>query len=88
MNWKTVVRAFGTIARSEAPGGHDPMDGIEVPGSWFSAASLRSGWVVILGHCLFHITWWMGVIAVLATFLLVLVAAAPPARPTSRRSAR
>jgi OPT family oligopeptide transporter len=30
---------------------------------------------VFLGHLLFHITWWMGVIAVLATFLLVVVAA-------------
>src|SRR5207244_6460537 len=27
------------------------------------------------GHALFHIAWWMGVIAVLATFLLVVVAA-------------
>ena len=77
LNWKTVLRAFGTIAaflkRRE---GDDPMDRIEVPGSWFLGGFLVLGTaVIILGHGLFHITWWMGAIAVLATFLLVLVAA-------------
>jgi uncharacterized oligopeptide transporter (OPT) family protein len=77
MNWKTVVRAFGTIAAflKRRPG-DDPMDRIEVPGSWFLGGFAVLGTVVvILGHALFHITWWMGAIAVLATFLLVLVAA-------------
>jgi OPT family oligopeptide transporter len=77
MNWKTVVRAFGTIgAFLKRRAGTDPMDRIEVPGSWFIGGFAALGLVVvILGHALFHITWWMGVIAVLATFLLVLVAA-------------
>lgn len=77
MNWKTVVRAFGTIgAFMKRRAGVDPMDRIEVPGSWFLAGFVVLGAVVVvLGNALFHITWWMGTIAVLATFLLVLVAA-------------
>ena len=36
MNWQTVVRAFGTIAAFlKRRAGLDPMDRIEVPGSWF-----------------------------------------------------
>jgi uncharacterized oligopeptide transporter (OPT) family protein len=77
MNWKTVVRAFSTIAaflkRKE---GEDPMDRIEVPGSWFLAGFAVLGVaIIILGNVLFHIVWWMGLIAVLATFFLVVVAA-------------
>jgi uncharacterized oligopeptide transporter (OPT) family protein len=77
MNWKTVVRAFGTIgAFIKKRAGIDEMDRIEVPGSWFLFGFAVLGTaVVILGNRLFHITWWMGAIAVLATFLLVLVAA-------------
>ena len=77
LNWRTVVRAFGTIAAFlKRRVGDDPMDRIEVPGSWFLGGFAALGTVVvILGHMLFHITWWMGVIAVLSTFLLVLVAA-------------
>jgi OPT family oligopeptide transporter len=52
------------------------MDKIEVPGSWFLGGFAVIGVaVVILGHALFHIVWWMGVIAVLATFFLVVVSA-------------
>ena len=79
MNWKTVVRAFSTIGqmfgrRSSAP--NDPMDRIEVPGSWFVGGYIVLGIAaIVLGAILWHITWWMGVIALLATFLLVIVAA-------------
>jgi OPT family oligopeptide transporter len=78
MNWKTVVRAFGTITAfmSRRTGPADPMDRIEVPGSWFLGGFIVLGAAaIVLGNVLFHITWWMGVIAVLATFLLVIVAA-------------
>ena len=78
MNWKTVVRAFGTLTAfmSRKPGGDNPMDKIEVPGSWFIGGFIVLGAAaVVLGHSLFHIKWWMGVIAVLATFFLVIVAA-------------
>ncbi|MBI5710180.1 MAG: OPT/YSL family transporter [Candidatus Eisenbacteria bacterium] len=78
MNWKTVVRAFGTITAffQKRTAGPDPMDRIEVPGSWFLGGFAVLGLAaMVLGHYLFHITWWMGLIAVLATFLLVVVAA-------------
>jgi OPT family oligopeptide transporter len=79
MNWKTVVRAFSAITAFFVPRGSrkdDPMDRIEVPGSWFLGGYLVLGiTVIILGNLLFHITWWMGLIAVLATFLLVVVGA-------------
>jgi uncharacterized oligopeptide transporter (OPT) family protein len=79
MNWKSVVRAFSTIAtlfqrgeRKEA----DPMDRIEVPGSWFLGGyAFLGAAAIVLGNLFFHIHWWMGLIAVLATFLLVVVAA-------------
>ena len=53
------------------------MEKIEVPGSWFIGGFLVLGTAaVVLGHLLFHIHWWMGVIAVLATFFLVVVGGA------------
>ena len=78
MNWKTVVRAFSTITaflkskKTEA----DPMDRIEVPGSWFLGGFLVLGTVaILLGHALFGIEYWMGAVAVVATMLLVVVGA-------------
>jgi OPT family oligopeptide transporter len=54
----------------------DPLADIEVPVSWTLWGTLLSGLVcVLLGHWFFQITWWMGVLAVLATFLLSIVAA-------------
>jgi OPT family oligopeptide transporter len=79
MQWKTVVRAFGTITAFMSRGAEskdDPLQRIEVPGSWFITGFAGFGILaIILGSILFHIVWWMGVIAVLATFLLVVVAA-------------
>ena len=78
MQWKTVVRAFGTLTafmKKSAGGGEDPLERIEVPGSWFIAGMVGLGLVaVILGNLFFGIAWWMGVLAVLMTFLLVVVA--------------
>jgi uncharacterized oligopeptide transporter (OPT) family protein len=80
MNWKTVVRAFSTIGQlfggAKGRAADDPMERIEVPGSWFVMGYAVLGIAAIyLGHLLWHITWWMGLIAILATFLLVIVAA-------------
>jgi uncharacterized oligopeptide transporter (OPT) family protein len=77
MQWKTVVRAFGTLAAflKRRGSADDPMERIEVPGSWFLGGMLVLGAAaVFLGHSLFQITWWMGVIAVLMTLFLVIVA--------------
>jgi OPT family oligopeptide transporter len=76
--WRTIARAFSTITafmRHERRA-DDPMERIEVPGSWFAAGFLFFGACAVwLGHALFGIVWWMGLIAVLATFVLVIVAA-------------
>ena len=78
MQWKTVVRAFGTLAafmKKREGSADDPMERIEVPGSWFVAGMIVLGSAAVyLGHAFFGITWWMGVLAVLLTFFLVIVA--------------
>ncbi|MEK7315959.1 MAG: OPT/YSL family transporter, partial [Candidatus Eisenbacteria bacterium] len=78
MQWKTVVRAFGTLAafmKKREGSADDPMERIEVPGSWFVAGMVVLGAAAVyLGHAFFGITWWMGVLAVLLTFFLVIVA--------------
>ena len=78
MNWKAVARAFSTLTSflGAKHDSNDPMEKIEVPGSWFLTGFLLLGTAaVILGNRLFHIHWWMGVIAVIATFFLVVVSA-------------
>jgi OPT family oligopeptide transporter len=77
LNWRTVVRSFSTIgAFLKKHQGDDPMDRIEVPGTWFAGGFLVVGSAaIVLGHQLFHIQWWMGIIALLATMLLVVVGA-------------
>ena len=80
MNWKTVMRAFGTLTSfmdKKKPGeAEDPLAAIEVPSTWFiGGVAVLGTAIVIMGHYVFGISWWMGIIAVLATFLLVVVAA-------------
>lgn len=78
MNWSSVVRAFGTITAffGRKADADDPMEKIEVPGSWFIGGYLVLGIAaMVLGHQLFHIQWWMGAVAVIATFFLVVVGA-------------
>ena len=78
LRWRTVLRAFsglaGILMGAEAK--DDPLARVEVPASWFVIGTTLSGLAcVILGHFLFGIVWWMGVLAVLVTFLLSIVAA-------------
>jgi uncharacterized oligopeptide transporter (OPT) family protein len=79
LKWRTVLRAFGGLGRlvgSTAGGGDDPLARVEVPSSWFVAGTLTAGTAcVLLGHWLFDISWWMGILAVLVTFFLSIVAA-------------
>jgi OPT family oligopeptide transporter len=78
MNWKAVARAFSTLTSfiGQKRDAEDPMERIEVPGSWFITGYVMLGLAAIwLGHMLFHIQYWMGLIAVLATFFLVVVSA-------------
>ena len=78
MNWKSVARAFGTLTAflSRKAPAKDPMADIEVPGSWFITGFCILGLsAIVLAHQLFHVQYWMGAVAVLATFFLVVVAA-------------
>lgn len=77
MNWRSVVRAFGTVTAflSRKTSADDPMNRIEVPGTWFVFGYAVLGIAaIVMGHALFHIQYWMGVVALLATFFLVVVA--------------
>ncbi len=76
--WKTVLKAFSGLGALVGKGGRsdDPLERIEVPGSWFVIGVSISGLAcVVLGQVLFGIVWWMGVLAVLVTFFLSIVAA-------------
>ncbi|MFM8952449.1 MAG: OPT family oligopeptide transporter [Planctomycetaceae bacterium] len=79
LKWRTVLRAFGglsAIVGGPRPTTDDPLARVEVPASWFIGGSLVFGAAcVLLGHWLFDISWWMGIVAVLVTFLLSIVAA-------------
>ncbi len=78
MRWRTILRAFGELAAifGYKDNRKDPLSHIEVPAWWFLAGVSFSGAAcVFLGHWRFGITWWMGILAVLLTFLLSIVAA-------------
>jgi uncharacterized oligopeptide transporter (OPT) family protein len=77
LRWRTVLRAFrGLTALFAGAVKDDPLERVEVPGSWFVVGTLISGAAcVVLGEMLFDIRWWMGIIAVLLTFVLSIVAA-------------
>jgi hypothetical protein len=78
MQWRTVIRAFaglGAMFRREKPGAGDPLAAVEVPASWFAIGVLVSGLAaIVLQTAFFGISWWMGVIAVVMSFFLAIVA--------------
>jgi uncharacterized oligopeptide transporter (OPT) family protein len=76
--WRTIVRAFAGLTRlfggtrTAAP---DPLRDVEAPQSWFFLGTLVTGGAcVALGAWFFDIPPWLGVLAVLLTFLLSLIA--------------
>ncbi len=78
--WRTILRAFGGLAKlvgtTTGAETDDPLERIEVPASWFLVGTLVTGSAcVLLGHFFFGISWWMGAVAVLITFFLSIVAA-------------
>lgn len=88
--WRMVLRAFSGLGdRARALVGNAPSRGlhaeddvaaklaaIEVPSSWFVTGFVLSGVAtVLLQSTLFGIKWWIGIGAVLLTFLLSIVAA-------------
>ncbi len=71
MQWRTIARAFRGIGGGKAATHAD----VEVPGSWFVAGTSLAAVVTIwIGHAYFQIPWHLGLLAVLLTFALSLVA--------------
>ncbi len=71
--WRTIARAFKGLGGGQKDA---TTDGVEVPTSWFAAGVLVSGGaVVFLAHGWFDVPYYYGVLAVLMTFALCLVAA-------------
>ncbi len=75
---RTIGRALaglgGAFGRRPAAA-DDPMKAIEVPASWVAFGFITAGaGVVWMLHHVWHVTWWMGVIAVLLTWVLSVVA--------------
>ena len=68
----TMGRALRGLVRQRGPQAHAA---IEVPASWFAAGtSVATVGVLTLGHLYFGIPWHLGLLAVLLTFFLSLVA--------------
>ena len=79
LQWKTILRAFGGLTnifhkRPETKA--DPLAHIEVPGTWFLTGTSISGLgCIMVLHYAFQTSWWMGLVAVIMTFFLAIVAA-------------
>lgn len=74
MQWKTVLRALAP-AKAKSSDEADPLADIEVPATWFwLGTSIAAIGVIALMYTSFHVPLWMGLIAVVMTFFLSLVA--------------
>ncbi len=80
--WKSIVRALGGLGtlfspRSNAKKSQDliEMEKIEVPPSWFASGAIIGGiGVVGIAYFAFSMPLWMGLLAVVLSFFLALVA--------------
>jgi uncharacterized oligopeptide transporter (OPT) family protein len=78
--WRTLGKTFGSIfsgfGKKNLNAAKGLLDHIEVPMSWFLPGFVVLGLVAtVMLMWMFHIHWYMGVIAVLLTFFLAAVAA-------------
>lgn len=78
LRWRMIWLALAELGKIFRRGSKDadPLAGIEVPASWFViGTTIASAACIYLAHLWFDVSWWMGLLAVIATFLLSLVAA-------------
>jgi uncharacterized oligopeptide transporter (OPT) family protein len=69
--WRTIARAVGGIGRQNKTA----YATAEVPGRWFLIlGAFATAGVLVIGHTQFFIPWHLGLLAVLLTFFLSLVA--------------
>ncbi|MGZ3424557.1 MAG: OPT family oligopeptide transporter [Polyangiales bacterium] len=79
-SWKQIAKSFASVktlfSREEKNHDHDPLADIEVPISWFVGGVLFFAPIVIAcGYLFFQIKWWMGIVLVVMSFFLAIVAA-------------
>ncbi len=78
MGWRTIGRAFsglGSIFGNRRKAANDPLQRIEVPGSWFAVGVLlTSVLILVMNDRSFGIPILLGAIAIVATALLSVVA--------------
>ena len=82
MQWRSVARAFSGITSLFASGKKktrsaevEEMEKIEVPPSWFLTGAVVGGiGVIAIAFSAFHMPIWMGLLAVVMSFFLALVA--------------
>ncbi|MBU0507425.1 OPT/YSL family transporter [bacterium] len=78
LQWQTVLRAFSGLRRvfsRKKKAIDDPLERVEVPGSWFASGMLVGTiGVVAIAAIFFNIPVWMGLLAVFLSFFLALVA--------------
>lgn len=80
LQWKTIFRAVGSIKQSGAASGVDEktqaeIDAIEVPNKWFLIGFIPLGIIFsIVMYLAFGVEIWKGLIAVVLSFFLALVA--------------
>ncbi|MBF0546611.1 MAG: OPT/YSL family transporter [Candidatus Riflebacteria bacterium] len=79
MQWRTVLRAFSGLtdifSTTKKSTKEDPMARIEVPPQWFLGGIGFAGLgCILILHFAFHTTIFMGIVAVLMTFFLAVVA--------------
>lgn len=77
--WRTALRAFSGLksifARKKPKHEEDPLERIEVPGSWFAGGMIIGTMgIVFLASVYFMVPWWMALLAVFLSFFLALVA--------------
>ena len=79
LQWRSVLRAFGSIGRVLLPGGRkssaNPVDAIETPMSWFLAGQVVGAIALsILGWHMLAMPVWQSLLAVVLSFFIALVA--------------
>lgn len=79
LQWRTLVRAFSGLnsifSKKDPRQTEDPLARIEVPSSWFITGVLVSATLcVLINYYAFHIAIWLGIIAVLISAILAIVA--------------
>ena len=77
--WRTALRAFSGLKnifkKTEHTDSSDPLERIEVPGSWFVGGMVfGTAGIVVLAALYFSIPVWMSILAVILSFFLALVA--------------